>query len=206
MLEPPEEATLLPRIEQGRVWLWEDEHGEPVHLTAANPPAYGVARIGPVYTPREQRGRGYASAAVAEVSRLLLDDGLPGVPVHRPGQPDLEPDLRGARLPARRRHGEPGRHHTEDRLDDPAGEHVVDRGVDLLERVGRDQVVDVEVAGRVHPDQPRHHLQRVGVALDGRADDLAVLQQVDRVDGVLLGAEAERDQRAADAGATAAPA
>ena len=76
MLEPPEEATVLPRIEQGRVWLWEDEHGERVHLTGANPPAYGVARIGPVYTPREQRGRGYASAAVAEVSQLLLDDGL----------------------------------------------------------------------------------------------------------------------------------
>jgi predicted GNAT family acetyltransferase len=75
MLEPPEEATVLPRIEQGRVWLWEDGHGERVHLTATNAPAYGVARIGPVYTPREQRGRGYASAAVAEVSQLLLDDG-----------------------------------------------------------------------------------------------------------------------------------
>ena len=60
----------------GRVWLWEDEHGEPVHLTGVNPPAYGVARIGPVYTPREHRGRGYASAAVAEVSRMLLDEGL----------------------------------------------------------------------------------------------------------------------------------
>ena len=76
MLEPPEEDTLLPRIEQGRVWLWEDEHGERVHLTAVNPPAYGVARIGPVYTPRERRGHGYARAAVAEVSRMLLDQGL----------------------------------------------------------------------------------------------------------------------------------
>jgi len=76
MLEPPEEAILLSRIEQGRVWLWEDEHGEPVHLTAINGPAFGVARIGPVYTPRDRRGRGYASAAVAEVSQLLLDRGL----------------------------------------------------------------------------------------------------------------------------------
>jgi predicted GNAT family acetyltransferase len=76
MLEPPDAATLLPRIEQGRVWLWEDEHGVPVHLTAANPPVYGVARVGPVYTPRERRGRGYASATVAEVSQLLLDSGL----------------------------------------------------------------------------------------------------------------------------------
>ena len=76
MLEPPEEETLLPRIEQGRVWLWDDEHGETVHLTAVNPPAYGVARIGPVYTPRERRGHGYARAAVAEVSQLLLDEGF----------------------------------------------------------------------------------------------------------------------------------
>jgi predicted GNAT family acetyltransferase len=46
-----------------------------VHLTGANAPAFGVARIGPVYTAREQRGRGYASAGVAAVSRLLLDRG-----------------------------------------------------------------------------------------------------------------------------------
>ncbi len=76
MLEPPDAAMLLPRIEQGRVWFWEDEDGVPVHLTASNPPAYGVARIGPVYTPRDRRGQGYASAAVAEVTQLLLDDGL----------------------------------------------------------------------------------------------------------------------------------
>lgn len=76
LLEEPDEATLLPPIEQGRVWLWEDENGVPVHVTGANAPAFGVSRVGPVYTPREQRGRGYASAAVAEVSQRLLDDGL----------------------------------------------------------------------------------------------------------------------------------
>ncbi len=76
MLEPPDAAALLPRIEQGRVWLWEDEQGVPVHLTASNPPAYGVARIGPVYTPRDRRGQGFASAAVAAVTQLLLDQGL----------------------------------------------------------------------------------------------------------------------------------
>ena len=41
----------------GRIWFWEDG-GRGVHLTGANPPAFGVARIGPVYTPREHRGRG----------------------------------------------------------------------------------------------------------------------------------------------------
>lgn len=70
----PEAATAL-RIEATRLWLWEDPAGQVVHLTGTNPPADGVARIGPVYTPDDQRGHGYASAAVAQVSRLLLADG-----------------------------------------------------------------------------------------------------------------------------------
>ncbi|MFC6045591.1 GNAT family N-acetyltransferase [Nocardioides hankookensis] len=67
---------MLARIDGGVIWLWEDEHGEPVHLTGANPPAYGVARIGPVYTPAGLRGRGYASRAVAEVSQQYVEGGV----------------------------------------------------------------------------------------------------------------------------------
>jgi predicted GNAT family acetyltransferase len=63
------------RIEQQCYWFWLDDAGERVHLTGANPPSYGVARIGPVYTPPEQRRRGYAGAAVAEVSQMFLDQG-----------------------------------------------------------------------------------------------------------------------------------
>lgn len=63
------------RVTEERVWFWVDEDDVPVHVTGANPPALGVARIGPVYTPRECRGRGYASAAVATVSRGLRDAG-----------------------------------------------------------------------------------------------------------------------------------
>lgn len=63
------------RIETGRIWLWLDERGERVHLTAAHPPSFGAARIGPVYTPKEHRGHGYASSAVAAVSQFLLDEG-----------------------------------------------------------------------------------------------------------------------------------
>ena len=44
-----------------------------------------------------------------EVSKLLRDSGDARVPVHRPGQPDLEQDLRGDRLRASRRHGESAR-------------------------------------------------------------------------------------------------
>ena len=64
---------MLVRIRGERVWFWDDDG--PVHLTGANDPAYGVARVGPVYTPKENRGRGYAGAGVAEVSRRILATG-----------------------------------------------------------------------------------------------------------------------------------
>ena len=38
-------------------------------------PVHGMVRIGPVYTPPERRGRGYASAATAALSQRLLDAG-----------------------------------------------------------------------------------------------------------------------------------
>ncbi len=69
----PEE--LLARIEHGDYWFWLDEAGERVHLTGASPASFGVARIGPVYTPPEQRRKGYAGAAVAAVSALLREAG-----------------------------------------------------------------------------------------------------------------------------------
>ncbi|HEU4568019.1 MAG TPA: GNAT family N-acetyltransferase [Marmoricola sp.] len=70
-----DEAGMLRRFDEGRVWLWVDGNGERVHLTGHNLPSLGVARIGPVFTPKEHRGHGYASAAVAEVSRMLRDQG-----------------------------------------------------------------------------------------------------------------------------------
>lgn len=67
-------ADMLRRIADGRVHFWEVD-GEPVHLTGSNPPAHGVARIGPVYTPGTHRGRGYAAAAVVGVARMLRGNG-----------------------------------------------------------------------------------------------------------------------------------
>ena len=61
-------------IEEGSVWLW-DVDGEVVHLTGVRPPSFGVVRIGPVYTPVEHRGHGYARALVAEVAQRVLDAG-----------------------------------------------------------------------------------------------------------------------------------
>lgn len=73
--ESPTDEELARRIGTGRVFVWADEDDTPVNVTAATMPAYGVSRIGPVYTPKEQRGRGYASAAVYAVSKLLRDSG-----------------------------------------------------------------------------------------------------------------------------------
>lgn len=54
-------------------YLWED--GVPVTWVGyGSPTAHGV-RIGPVYTPPERRGHGYASACVAATSQRLLDGG-----------------------------------------------------------------------------------------------------------------------------------
>ena len=54
-------------------YFWED--GGPVSFTGAFRATPNGARIGPVYTPPKLRGRGYASACVAAVSQLLLDEG-----------------------------------------------------------------------------------------------------------------------------------
>jgi GNAT superfamily N-acetyltransferase len=72
--EAPTPEEMRRRIEGGRIFVWEVD-GVPVHVTAATPPAYGVSRVGPVYTPAEHRGRGYASRAVYEVSAFLRDRG-----------------------------------------------------------------------------------------------------------------------------------
>ncbi len=63
------------RIAEERLWFWVDEADRPVHLTGRHLPVMGSARIGPVYTPPEQRGQGYAGNAVARVTQAILDGG-----------------------------------------------------------------------------------------------------------------------------------
>jgi uncharacterized protein len=55
--------------------LWEDE-GEPVSLAGWGGRTPNGIRIGPVYTPPDVRGRGYATALTAELSQRLLDGRL----------------------------------------------------------------------------------------------------------------------------------
>ncbi len=55
-------------------YLWVDD-GRVVSLTGAGGLTPNGIRVGPVYTPPEDRGRGYASNLVAQVSQAQLDSG-----------------------------------------------------------------------------------------------------------------------------------
>jgi len=54
--------------------LWDDA-GRTVSLAGWGSPTPTGIRVGPVYTPPERRGRGYATALTAELSRRLLEGG-----------------------------------------------------------------------------------------------------------------------------------
>jgi predicted GNAT family acetyltransferase len=60
--------------DDGGFVLWEDG-GEAVSVSGWGGPTPNGIRIGPVYTPPPLRGRGYATALVAELSQTLLDSG-----------------------------------------------------------------------------------------------------------------------------------
>ncbi len=71
------EATLDHRLSSpsAGILLWENA-GELVSLAAWGGPTPNGIRIGPVYTPPELRGHGYATALSAELSQQLLDGRL----------------------------------------------------------------------------------------------------------------------------------
>jgi len=70
-------ATLVrDRIEDARLWLWEDDTGAVVSLAGRGQTAAGVTRLGPVYTPRVHRRHGYGAAVTAACTAdTLLRDG-----------------------------------------------------------------------------------------------------------------------------------
>jgi predicted GNAT family acetyltransferase len=76
--EPDRQVRLiesrLSATDSSGVWLWEIE-GEPVSMSGYGGRTPNGIRIGPVYTPPDLRGRGYATALVAAQSRRLLEDG-----------------------------------------------------------------------------------------------------------------------------------
>jgi hypothetical protein len=75
----PESAEHASRSAQamladGRAYVWEDA-GEVVSMLGHTVAIDGVPRVGPVYSPPQRRGRGYAGHAVAQLSRKLLAEG-----------------------------------------------------------------------------------------------------------------------------------
>jgi len=61
------------RIAQGDIYLWEDPG--PVSMAMKNRPTRNGISLSTVYTPPELRGRGYATACVGALSRMLLASG-----------------------------------------------------------------------------------------------------------------------------------
>jgi hypothetical protein len=76
----PDPATLVAHQRAlGRdVVVWE-AGGTPVAFAVGRGPAAGATRIGPVYTPPERRGHGYASAVTAAATARALAAGARGV-------------------------------------------------------------------------------------------------------------------------------
>ena len=74
----PLPGTVDDGLSYGGLTLWEAA-GIPVAVAGVKRPAAGVVRVGPVYTPPEQRRHGYAAAATAAVSQAALDAGADGV-------------------------------------------------------------------------------------------------------------------------------
>lgn len=72
-------ADLAARLAMGgAIWLWEDG-GSVVSLAGRTPPVAGVVRVGPVYTPPDRRGHGYASALTAAVCADAVERGATAV-------------------------------------------------------------------------------------------------------------------------------
>ncbi|MBC8231469.1 GNAT family N-acetyltransferase [bacterium] len=61
------------RIEEMDIYLWEDGH--PVSIAMKTRPTRKGISVSSVYTPPELRRRGYATACVGELSRMLLESG-----------------------------------------------------------------------------------------------------------------------------------
>jgi hypothetical protein len=66
------DLRLEPDLDSG-LWLWM-LHGRPVAMAGYGGETPNGVRVGPVYTPPELRGRGYATALVASLSQWLLTD------------------------------------------------------------------------------------------------------------------------------------
>ena len=66
------DEEMVAKVEQDEVWIWEADR--PMAMTCNTRPVGATSRIQQVYTPLENRGRGFAAACVAGVvDRLVID-------------------------------------------------------------------------------------------------------------------------------------
>ena len=65
--EAEQPSAVRDRLSYGGVLVWE-AGGVPVSIACVTRQVAGMIRVGPVYTPPEARGHGYASAVTAAVS------------------------------------------------------------------------------------------------------------------------------------------
>ena len=72
---PDMQRTLADRLTYGGLTLWETADG-PVSMAGLTRAVAGQARVGPVYTPPELRGRGFGGAVTAAVSQAAKDAGV----------------------------------------------------------------------------------------------------------------------------------
>ena len=75
--EPPRDhgPTVEDRLSHAGFALWMVD-GEAVSLAGTTRAVAGAARVAPVYTPPEHRGRGYAAGVTAAVTRAALATGV----------------------------------------------------------------------------------------------------------------------------------
>jgi predicted GNAT family acetyltransferase len=66
-------ADIARRVELGRLYLWCDPN--PVSMAGLAGPTPNGVRVNSVYTPPENRGKGYARAGVSRLSQMMLDAG-----------------------------------------------------------------------------------------------------------------------------------
>ncbi|MEJ7838135.1 MAG: GNAT family N-acetyltransferase [Thermomicrobiales bacterium] len=67
--------TIHKKLRTGGFVLWLDDTGEVVSLAGYGNATPNGIRVGPVYTPKEQRGKGYGVAVSAAVTQHLIDSG-----------------------------------------------------------------------------------------------------------------------------------
>ena len=68
-------AAVEEKMKRRSVFFWDVE-GAPVSVASFSGATGNGVRVNFVYTPPAERGRGYASACVAHLSRRLIDSGM----------------------------------------------------------------------------------------------------------------------------------